>query len=234
MRKLLLCWYALFFFCNVWSQENTTVVFNPTKQNESELVKKMYRYTQFVQGKAYYKNGGITHSAFNYSYLTSRILFISPKGDTLELAQGEDFDKITIGTDTFRYHNKEFIQQLTNSSTYNLFVKTFLRYSGKEKKSAYGGYSSTSASSSISEMYDTHGPGVGKLTSDENIVYIFDHSYYLSGKYGKFYPATKKGVYELFSKNQKLVKEFLETNKIDFTKKEDLEKLLNYAHTILK
>jgi hypothetical protein len=56
----------------------------------------------------------------------------------------------------------------------------------------------------------------------------------LSGRYGKFYPASKKGVYELFSKNQKQVREFLETNKIDFNKKEDLEKLLNYARTVLK
>jgi hypothetical protein len=38
----------------------------------------------------------------------------------------------------------------------------------------------------------------------------------------------------LFSKNQKQAKEFLETNKINFDKKEDLEKLLEYARSILK
>jgi hypothetical protein len=65
-------------------------------------------------------------------------------------------------------------------------------------------------------------------------MFVFENSYYLSGRYGKFYPASKKGVYELFSKNQKQIREFLETNKIDFNKKEDLEKLLNYARTVLK
>lgn len=233
MKKLLIGSLILFFH-NVKAQDNNTVVINAARQNESELVKKMYRYPQFLEGRAYYKNGGITDSRFNYNYLTNLILFISPKGDTLELAQGENFDKITIGTDTFCYANKTFIQQLTHSSTYNLFVKTFLRYNGREKKGAYGGYSSTSASSSISEMYVSTGPGVGKLTPDENVIYVFDYSYYLSGKFGKFYPATKKGVYDLFSKNQKQVKEFLDANKIDFNKKEDLEKLVQFASTVLK
>ena len=234
MRKLLICCLAIFLFCYGWAQDNNAIVINPAKQNESQLLAKAYQYPQFVEGKAFFKTGGITESRFNYNYLTNLILFINPKGDTLELAQAGDFEKITIGADTFSYHNKEFVQQLTHSNFYNLFLKTSLRYNGREKKGAYGGYSTTSASSSISEMYVSTGSGIGKLTPDENIMYVFDHSYYLSGKYGRFYPATKKGVYDLFSKNQKQAKEFLEANKIDLSKKEDLEKLLDYARTILK
>jgi hypothetical protein len=234
MKKFLICWLAMSTFFSGWTQDNTAVVFNPAKQNESKLLEKMYRYSQFVEGKAFYKNGGITESRFNYNYLTNRVLFINPKGDTLELANGQDFDKITIRSDTFCFYNKEFIQQITHYTSFNLFLKTSLRYNGKEKKAAYGGYSGTSASTSISEMYVSTGPGVGKLTSDENIMYVFDQSYYLSGKYGRFYPATKKGIYELLPKHQKEVKEFLQANKIDFTKKEDVEKLLDYARTLLK
>jgi hypothetical protein len=234
MRKLLICWLAMSTFFNGWTQVDNAVVINPAKQNESKLFEKMYRYSQFAEGKAFYKNGGITESRFNYNYLTNRILFINPKGDTLELSNGEDFEKIAIRSDTFCYYNKGFIQQLTHHTTYNLFLKTSLRYNGREKKGAYGGYSSTSASTSISDMYVSVGPGVGKLTSDENIMYSFGHSYYLSGKYGTFYPASKKGIYELLPKHQKEIKEFLQTNKIDFTKKDDMEKLLDYARTLLK
>src|SRR5215213_9211252 len=163
MRKLLICWLTIFLCYNGCTQDNNAVVINPAKQNESKLFEKMYRYSQFVEGKAVYKNGGITESRFNYNYLTNRILFINLKGDTLELANGEDFDKITIRSDTFYYHNKEFIQQLTHYTFYNLFLKTSLRYNGREKKGAYGGYSGTSASTSISDIYVSVGPGVGKL-----------------------------------------------------------------------
>jgi len=234
MKKLLICWITIFIFYEGWTQDKNTVVINPAKQNESELFIRMYRYSEFVEGKAFYKTGGITESRFNYNYITNRMLFINPKGDTLELANGEDFDKITIMTDTFCYYNKQFIQQLTHYPSYNLFLKTSLRYNGREKKGAYGGYSGTSATTSITDMYVSVGAGVAKLTSDENIMYTFNHFYYLAGKYGSFYPANKKGFYELLSKNQKEAKEFLQVNKIDFGKREDLEKLLTYAHTLLK
>lgn len=234
MKRLLISCITIFIFCTGWAQDNNTVVYNPAKQNESKLFTKMYRYSDFVEGKAFYKSGGITESRFNYNYITNRILFINPKGDTLELANGEEFDRITIRSDTFCYYNKQFIQQLTHYASCNLFLKTSLRYNGREKKGAYGGYSGTAASTSISDMYVAVGPGVGKLTTDENIMYVFDQSYFLAGRYGKFYPATKKGFYELLSNNQKEAKEFLQTNKIDFSNKEDLEKLLSYARTILK
>lgn len=234
MRKILVCWFCLLLVHQGQAQDNNTVIINAAKQTESEITAKMYRFPQFVDGKAHYKNGSITQSKFNYSYLTSQILFISPKGDTLELAEAENFDRIEIGTDIFRYYDKKFIRQVTSSMSFNLYVRNFLRYDGKEKKAAYGGYSSTIASQSVSEMYAYSGTGMAKLAVDENIRYVFDQTYYLSGKYGKFYPATKKGAYDLFSKNQKQVKEFLETNKIDFSKKEDLEKLLIYAGTVIK
>ena len=234
MKKFLFFWLTAFVFCNVWAQDTNRVIINPAKQNESELFEKMYRYPQFVEGKAYYKNDDVTAAKLNYNYITNRILFISPKGDTLELTNGEEFDKITIGVDTFCYYDKEFIQQFTHYPAFNLFLKKSLRYNGREKKGAYGSYSATSASTSISDMYASGERSVNKLTTDENIMFVFENSYYLSGRYGKFYPASKKGVYELFSKNQKQIREFLETNKIDFNKKEDLEKLLNYARTVLK
>jgi hypothetical protein len=234
MQRLLNC---LFLVCIAYAglaQEKTAVVINPTKQNEEELYKTMYRYPEFTKGKAHFKNGGITESRFNYNYLTNRVLFIDLKGDTLELAEGENFDKITIQSDTFCFYKKEFLRQLSHTPSYNLFIKTSLHYNGSEKKGAYGGYSATSATTSVSQVNVNSGSGYNKLLSDENITYTFSHFYCISGKYGKFYPATKKGFYEAFAKNEKEMKEFIESNKIDFGKEEDLEKLLNYGRSIVK
>ena len=73
-----------------------------------------------------------------------------------------------------------------------------------------------------------------KLASDENLVYTFKDNYYLSGKFNQFYPATRKGIYDLFSKNEKKLKEFLGKNNIDFNRKEDLERLLGYMRSIVQ
>lgn len=216
------------------AQEQNAVVINPVKQNEEQLFKTMYQYPQFIAGKAHFKNGGVTESRFNYNYLTNKILFIDLNGDTLELGLGENFEKITIQSDTFCYYKKEFLQQVSHAPSHNLFIKKSLHYSGSEKKGAYGGYSATSSTSSISQVNVNNGSGFNKLQADENLMYTFSHFYFISGKYGTFYPANKKGFYELFAKNEKEIKGFIESNKIDFTKQEDLEKLLNFGRSIEK
>ena len=212
------------------AQEDKRIVINPAKHNEDELLKKIFRYPQFVAGKAFFKNGFITESKFNYNYLTNRIHFISPAGDTLELTQGEDFKKVAIQADTFYYYNKEFVQQITYEPQYNLMMKTALRYNGSERKGAYEGYSATTSVSSLS-LWSSDGVPV-KLHSDENIIFTFRQYYYLSGKFGTLYPATKKGFYELFPKHQKQLKSFLDKNKIDLDKKEDIEKMLRFARSL--
>jgi hypothetical protein len=230
-KKLFFFWLASVQIAQ--AQENNAVVINPVKQNEQDLINKMYQYPQFVPGKAFYKNKTVAESKFNYSYLTNKILFINPKGDTLELSRGEEFSCIVISADTFRYYNKEFIQQLSHYSAYNLFLKRSLKYNGTEKKGAYNSYSGTAASSSYQNLNTGYGAGYVKLTPDENIMYVFSDYYYISGKFGRFYFADKKDIHELFSKKQNQLKDFLEKNKINFNKKEDLEKLLDFARTVL-
>jgi hypothetical protein len=231
IKKLFIFLLASVNFQIAQTQENNAVVINPVKQNEQDLISKMYQYPQFVSGKAVYKNQTITESKFNYSYLTNRILFINSKGDTLELLHGEEFSNIVIGVDTFHYYNKEFVQQLTHHPTYNLFLKRTLKYNGTEKKGAYNSYSGTAASSSYQNI--NTGAGSIKLTQDENIMYVFSDYYYVSGKFGLFYLASKKDIHEIFSKKQSQLRDFLEKNKINFSKREDLEKLLDFARTVL-
>ena len=234
MKKFFVCLLTIVSFHVAMGQDSNTVVINRAKQNEQELAKKRYQYPEFLTGKAIYKNETVTQAKLNYSYLTNNIAFINPKGDTLELSGGEDFKIITIGVDTFCYNKKEFVQQLTHNSNYNLFIKRSLQFNGSEKKGAYDTYSGTSSTSS----YNTFTPvGEGHnvtLTPDENLLYRITDYYFFSGKFGQLYPATKKGMYDLFSKNQRQLKDFLEENKINFNKKEDLEKVLNFARTVLK
>jgi hypothetical protein len=232
MRKFFACLSAFFIAVCGWAQENKTIIINPAKGNENELLNNMYQYPQFVTGKAFYKDGGVVEAMFNYNYLTNEIMFIDPKKDTLALALGENFSRITIQNDTFYYHHKEFIQQITHDPSYNLMLKRSIKYSDVEKKGAYGMYSGTTANTSITQI--NTGSSMQNLSADQNIKYSFADSYLVSGRYNQFYPATKKGFYEMLPKNQKEIKSFLEKNEINFSKKEDLEKMLEFVRTLAK
>lgn len=228
------CWLTSILFNIAFTQDSSKIVINAIKQNEQELSNRMYQYAQFLPGKAFFKIGSFTESKFNYSYLTNKILFINPKGDTLELAHGENFSEIVIGVDTFCYYQQQFLQQLTHYPVYNLFLKRSLRYNGIQKKGAYGSYSETSSTTSYNGLNLNEESVFTKLTPDENVVYLFNDSYFFSVKYNRFYPATKKGVNEFFSKDAKQYKDFFEKNKINLNKTEDLYKLLDLALSILK
>lgn len=232
-KHSILLWSTILLFHVGLTQQSNTIIINPTKQNEEELIKRIYQYSGFTKGQAYYRDGNIAYSMLNYNYLTTQIEFIDPKGDTLELIDGNNFVKIVIEADTFCYYNKSFIQQVSHYPTYNLFLKRLLQNNGSEKKGAYDIYSSTTSIGSVNTIVDNRMSTVN-LATDENIRYIFKENYYLAGRFGQYYPATKKGALELFGKNEKKLKEFLEKNEINFSKKEDLEKLLEYARTTLK
>jgi hypothetical protein len=234
MKKVMSCWLATILFNVAFTQDSSKVIINAIKQNEQELSNRMYQYSQFVPGKAFFETGSLTESKFNYSYLTNKILFINAKGDTLELAHGENFKAIVIGVDTFCYYQQQFLQQLTHYPVYNLFLKRSLRYNGIQKKGAYGSYSETSSVTSYNSLDVNKESIFTKLTPDENLVYLFTDDYFFSGRYNQFYPATKKGVHELFSKNEKQFKGFFEENKINLNKLEDLHKILDFALTILQ
>jgi hypothetical protein len=233
IKFYLLIWNVIVLCYLGQSQQNTPIIINPVKQNEEELIKRMYHYAEFTKGQAFYKDGSRAQSLLNYNYLTNKIEFVAPNGDTLELIDGNTFDKIVVASDTFYYCNKWFMQQVTHNPDYNLFLKHSLQNNGSEKKGAYGIYSGTSSISSVNTVVDNR-MNTFRLATDENIKFIFKDYYYLSGKFGQYYPATKKGAMDLFGKNEKKLKEFLEKNEINFSKKEDLEKLLDYARTILK
>jgi hypothetical protein len=217
----------------VSSQKNEAIVVNPVKQNQDEVLKRMYQYPQFLPGKAIYLNGDVTASKLNYNYILNQVIFISPAGDTLQLLNGANFSKIVIDVDTFYYYNKVFLQQVTHDSLYNVLKKRSLVNMGSEKKGAYGTYSGNSAITTVSSMNQGELANI-QLPSDENFTFAFKETYYLSGKFGAIYAANKKGANDLFGKKQKELKQFLDNNPIDFNKTEDLQKLMAYARTVLK
>jgi hypothetical protein len=233
MKKLLTCLFVIAISQIAIAQDANTVVVNPLKQSEQEVRSKIYQFPQFLVGQAIYKNETVTEAKLNYNYFTNNILFINPKGDTLELSEGENFSAIVIGADTFRYYKKQFLLQLTHNTVYNLLVKRSLKFNGTEKKGAYDTYSSTAASTSYNNI-QVQGVGMVKLTPDENSLYTFTDEYFFSGRFAQFYPATKKGLHEFFAKNEKQLKEFLDENNINLAKKDDLDKVLEFALKTLR
>src|SRR5690348_1913158 len=68
-----------------------------------------YKYASFTPGLVTFKDGNQGGSLLNYNLLAGEVQFISPKGDTLSLANEKTIKNIAINGDTF-YFDNEYLQ----------------------------------------------------------------------------------------------------------------------------
>lgn len=226
----------LFFFIpaclllhSIVAQSKKTYRINSIKEDSSELIRSAYRYPQFQKGVVSFRDQPLASADLNYNYLSGQILFVTPKGEQLELAKPETLEYIAIGTDTFYYADKGYVEAITHFPTINLSRKETIKFNGKEKKGAYGTYSTTTAASSINTFSDENVNQ--KISVDENTLYATTTLYYLSDRLNNFFPATKKNFYKFFSKDENKLSEYLKNNSVRYSREEDLRKLLEYLQS---
>ncbi len=93
----------------------------------------------------------------NFNGLTSEMLFISPKNDTLRILHPEATVMVTIANDTFCFHGKTFLKKITHySDAPNLFVSPDLKFVTIERAVPYG-YSPVAATASYNNFMNVGG-----------------------------------------------------------------------------
>lgn len=216
---------------SLFSQDNKIIKINALNQS-AEVYKSEYMYPVFSSGKIIFTDAAIAEAKMNFNRLSNQMLFLTPAGDTLALAHPETVSKVLIDADTFCFFENVFIQQMThNRDAPNLFVKQNLKYIGKEKKGAYGTYSTVSSSNSNSTF--TNDDQITKnLSVDENAIYELRAEYYFSDSLNNFFPARKSNLYKMFPQQENRIKTYIKANKIDFDKKADLLQLVLYIQSL--
>jgi hypothetical protein len=214
--------------CNALFAQDKVIKINTIKDKEA-LLKAIYVYPDFTEGRVHLKDNSTVEARLNYNRLNNEILFIDDKKDTLALSSPETTDNIIIGSDIYFYVSGAYVKQLTAYPTINLVQKSRLQYIGTEKKAdGYGSYSNASANESISNVKN----GVqSKIGVDENQTYTLSDTYYLFAPSKSLLPANKKNFLKSFSKHEKELNDYIGTNNIGFEKREELEKLLQYAQS---
>lgn len=229
MRILLFFIPACLLLNSIAAQSKKTYRINSIKEDSSDLIRSVYRYPEFQKGVVSFNNQPLASADLNYNYLSGQILFVTPKGEALELAKPETLEYIAISVDTFYYVDKGYVEMIAHYPAINLSKKETIKFNGKEKKGAYGTYSSTTAASSINTFSDEN--VTQKISVDENTLYATSIQYYLSDRLNSFLPATKKNFYKLFSKDETKLSEYLKNNSVHYNKEEDLLKLLEYLQS---
>jgi hypothetical protein len=212
------------------SAQDSNLVTIKTGYRVSDVLKAsdIYTYPQFTNAKVFFRDGSKGVAKMNYSRLFDQILYIDPKGDTLALADEKTIKFIVLNTDTF-YYDEGYVRLTGGNRDARLGEKEIWVVADIQK---IGTHNKAKPSVAI-YSFDTYTNGTDAAKSkdlilNEDILLRKETHYYLGNDYNHFVRATKKQLMLLFPKNQNSIETYLKENKVDFDKKEDLEKLVRF------
>jgi hypothetical protein len=204
---------------------NTLLVKAGTTIKESIPPAELYHFAAFRTGKVYFKDGRSAAGLMNYHRLLDELQFINSKGDTLAVDNEPTIELVVLDRDTF-YYDGSFIKLLHANGDTKLGVKQWLKLIDRQKTGGYDQPSTTSAITAFSSYDD--GRRLYDLVVREDLILNRELQYYFGNKFNRFVPVTRKNVYDLFPKHEAALTEYLKTEKVDFKKGSDLQKLFTF------
>jgi hypothetical protein len=183
------------------------------------LMKEMYVYPSFEKGIVEYRNGQLFNPRMNYNRVLETIQFINENNDTLALANEDYIKVVTIGSDVYMFL-PHCLKTVASHTTVALYKHEKLRIADFRRKGAFGIPNGSSAIDSYNQVYTWMGSY--QLNPNELLLLSKATTFYFSGRNFDVVPASRKNVLQLFSKNDKQIKEFIESKKTSFSNEKDL------------
>ena len=216
-------------YCSLYAQDSTLVTIKAGNRVKDVLTPiEMYQYPQFTDGNVVLRDGKVIPVKLNYSRLFDQMLFINHKGDTLALADEKNIKFIFIEQDTF-YYDGGYMRILVDNDFVKFAEKQVWVVADVRKIGTHNTPKNTVAITSLTHYTDgTDAAKSHDLLLNEDILLRKETQYYVGNAYNHFVRAGKKRIQQLFPKEELNIENYLKTNKINFDKKDDLEKLVQF------
>jgi hypothetical protein len=231
MRKRLLAPIFMVACFQISAQTKKSFSVEPgQKMVDAIPVTDLYSHPQFTLGTVQLKDNSEAVVKLNYNKVFGEMQYIDPaKGDTLSLAEEKNIRFVAIEKDTF-YFDEIWLHFVSGNSTLKLAKKQMLEISNKEKLGVFG----TPALGGSIETYNkfTGSQHMKDLVAKERITFTEHISYYFGDRFNHYLKANKKGLLKMYSKQEKELEKWLDENKIDYNKEDDLKKLFTYLETL--
>ena len=229
MKALLLSLFILIGYSDISAQDSTHITIKAGNRIKDVLTPAdIFYYPQFTIGKVFFKDGTRAAAKMNYTRLVDQMLFIDNKGDTLALANEKTIKFIAIDQDTF-YFDEGYMRLIADNGVVKLAEKQIWVIADVRKIGTHNRSTSTVAITSLGNYNDESGRAKSyDLLINEDIVIRKETQYYFGDEYNHFTRAGKKKLLLLFPKEELSIENYLKENKVNFDKKDDLEKLAQF------
>lgn len=214
---------------NLCAQDSTLVTIKAGNRIKDVLTPAdIFSYPQFTSGKVFFKDGSKAMAKMNYNRLSDQMLFIDPKGDTLELADEKTIAVIAIDKDTF-FYDEGYVRIIADYGLVKLAEKQTWVVADVRKVGTHNTAKSSVAITSLGTYSDEGARAKSyDLVINENIIIRRETHYYFGDRYNHFARAGKKRLLLLLPKEELSIETYLKENKVNFDKKEDLVRIVHF------
>ena len=200
-----------------------------TAQPDSTANLPQYLYPEFTKCFVKMKSGESHTALMNYNTVTGKMIFYQ-SNVLMELNKPETVDTILLNQAKFVFLENEFYEVLVNAPI-TLFIQHKSDLSSSEKPSAYGAVSQTTASTSVSKIYDDK---AYNLKLPENFKVIPSPVYWVRMNNVMFKFASERQFLNIFPSKVAELKNFINQNDINMKKQDDLIKLVTYCNELYR
>ena len=233
IRASLWLFFILTGFADLAAQDSTQVTIKAGFKVEDVLTPAdIYYYPQFTSGTVVLKDNTKIEVQMNYSRLYDQMLFIGPKNDTLALGDEKNIKFVAIDQDRF-YYEDGYIRIIANNDFVKLAERQVWIVADVRKMGSHNRPTNTVAVQSFTN-YTSGADAIRRkdMVLNEEIVLRKETQYYFGNVSNQFALAGKKKLLLLFPKDRQDLEDYLKNNKVNFDKKEDIEKLAEFLTSL--
>jgi hypothetical protein len=225
-HKTVIVFFLIFFCINLTAQEHKTFKVNPGEKIFNAIPPKdRYAYSNFIPGIVNFKNNNLGGGRMNYDALVQGIEFIDANGDTIILDNLETIRNVVMATDTFVVE-KVTLRQIALQGNIRLAKSWVIMVSNHQREGAMGQV--TDASVETFTSLSSSGNALKTMVAKDILTFKEHTTFYFGNKFGQFKLANKRNLMADFGNHKKEISAYLEGNKVNFLKEQDMRDLLNF------
>lgn len=193
----------------------------------------LFRYPKFTKGFTVYKDGTTSSERMNYNIVQGEMMFLNSRNDTLVITKKNAIDQIILAEDTF-YVSNGYYERIAGNKTAMLLIHKYIKLVNVKKEGAYGTSNSTGSVDSYSSLSANKNSSTLKLKVSEDMDFAIVTNFYFRKNSKEFVLARKNSILKLFPEKDEIIKDFIKSQSIRFSEKDDLIKLTEFIKNTLK
>jgi hypothetical protein len=225
MKRAILILLTMVTVLTISAQSGTIKVINGKVVEGDFFKEKIFVFDHYLEGRIRLNNGEVYTGKLNISTLNQTLRVISETGDTISISNEKLVEVVSSGNYFFRKFNIGYIQYLNTNGEVSLGLHRTMKLGSEKLQGAYGGSNEVSSIQKIATIdVDSR---VEKISGTAELRYTYTETLFLM-KDNKYYPANKRNFERMFSSLKSKINQYVDENKLSFSKKEDLVTLFNY------